>query len=594
MKKNLKFAESFMINHLRLIIFCFLSGSLFFMQSCEKKNEKIFFKHNHTPEIKKLIKRADFFFNSAENDSAYLYFNSAVSLCNPKADYAEDYVYALSRIANIQRNNSDYFTSEQTLTKTLPYLKDLKNIEIINNVYSLIAYNYYYSFDYKNSVLYHLKALKLAQTSYSKSVILNDIILVYLSQEKYKEAAELLIPLVAKKIRHETDSRKTENTYSLLLDNLGYCYYKLGNPKALDCLKKSLKIKLEQRDEYGLIGTYNTLSLFYSKTDPKLSKMYAEKAYASACKVNAGIYKANGLAVLIQNSEGDELKKYSLDFIKLVDSFLIARQKAKNEFSRIKYDSGIDKAENLQLKTQKIKNEIQLERQKKRNIISYILILFITTLSLFLYCYLTLKGKKEKDTAILESEMRISKKLHDELANEVYNILVFTENTDLKQEENKEHLLNNLDTIYYRTRNISKENSRIITDKDYDISLKEMISGYKTPDVNIILNGFDLISWTEMEKNKKIILFRILQELFANMKKHSQATLVSVNFKNIKKNLTVTYNDNGIGATTRPLILKNGLQNVESRIKTINGNIIFDNNSERGFRLTFSIPLKTR
>ncbi len=30
-------------------------------------------------------------------------------------------------------------------------------------------------------------------------------------------------------------------------------------------------------------------------------------------------------------------------------------------------------------------------------------------------------------------------------------------------------------------------------------------------------------------------------------------------------------------------ILKNGLQNVESRIKTINGTITFDKNSDNGF-----------
>ncbi|WP_394773780.1 sensor histidine kinase [Flavobacterium sp.] len=400
-----------------------------------------------------------------------------------------------------------------------------------------------------------------------------------------------MIPLTAKKIKHENDPRKTDNNYSLLLDNLGYCYYKLGNPKAVDCLNKSLKIKLEQNDQYGLIGTYNTLSLLYSKTDQKLSKIYAKKAYKSACITNAAIYKIVGLAKLIEKSEGNELKRYSLDFIKIADSLTSARQKAKNEFSRIKYESGIDKAENLQLKVQKIENELELEKQKNRNTILYIIIFFTTAISLFLYLHLTIKGRKEKNKAILESEIRISKKLSDELADDVYHTLTFTENTDLEKEENKEELLNNLDTIYSKTRNLSKENSLIATDENFNIALKEMISGFKTADINIILNGFDLISWNKVEKNKKIILHRVLQELFSNMKNHSQATLVSINFKKDKNKLTVVYNDNGIGTNKKTTILKNGLQNVENRIKTINGNIIFDNNSEKGFRLTFSIPI---
>lgn len=591
MKKNLNFIESIFKYHFRIVIFCFFLGSFLFLQSCEKRTEKKIIIYSPKPEIKKLIKKGDYFFGTTKNDSAFLYYTKALFLCNPKTVYAEDYVLALSRIANIQKNSSDYYASEETLTKALPYLKYVKNTEITSTVYTLIAYNYYYSFDYKNATVYHLKALKSAKTSYQKSVILNDIILIYLSQERYNEAAELLVPLVAKKIKHITDARKTDNTYSLLLDNLGYCYCKLENPKAVTYLNESLQIKLKQKDHYGLIGTYNTLSLFYANTDLKLSKMYAEEAYKSAKRVNAGIYKANGLAVLIQKSEGDELKKYALDFIKLIDSFVNARQKAKNEFSRIKYDSGIDRVENLHLKALKIENELQLEKQKKRNIISYVVIFLTTGISLILYCYLMLKGRKEKDKAIFESEMRISKKLHDELANDVYNTLTFTKSTDLRQEENKEQLLHNLEAIYSRTRNISKENSSIATDRNYSNALKEMIAGYKTADLNIILTGFDLISWNEIEKNKKIILYRILQELFSNMKKHSQATLVSVTFKNMEKNLTILYNDNGVGAGNRITILKNGLQNVENRIKTINGNIIFGNNSEKGFRLNFSFPL---
>ena len=74
------------------------------------------------------------------------------------------------------------------------------------------------------------------------------------------------------------------------------------------------------------------------------------------------------------------------------------------------------------------------------------------------------------------------------------------------------------------------------------------------------------------------------------MKKHSQATLVSLTFKNFEKKIVIIYSDNGVGAYNRSIILKNGLQNVENRIKTINGNIIFDSNSKTGFKLSFNFP----
>ncbi|MBF4492625.1 ATP-binding protein [Flavobacterium sp. MR2016-29] len=591
MKKTLISYKNHFKNRLRINIIYFIIGSLFFVQSCERKTEKKLIKQNHSAEIKKLIEKGNYFFDRVKNDSAYLYFNKAISLCEPKKDHAEDYVFALTCMANIQQNSSDYIASEESLTKTLPYLKYLKNPKFTYNVYTLIAYNYYYSFDYKSAISYHLKALKLAKTPFKKSVILNDIVLVYLTQEKYKEAAELLIPLVAKKIKHESDQNKTDFNYSLLLDNLGYCYYKIGNPKALDCLNKSLKIKLEQNDNHGLIGTYNTLSTYYSKTDANLSKMYAEKAYSSACKANSAIYKANGLAMLIQKSDGDELKKYSLDFIKLADSFTVAREKAKNQFARIKYDSDLDKAENLFLKTQKIENVLQIERQNNRTKISYIIILFTGTMLLYLFFHLTSKGKKEKNDAIYTSEIRISKKLHDELANNVYQTLVFAESRNLELEENKEELLNNLDLLYSKTRKISKENSTIKTDKSYDLVLKEMISGFKTQDLNILLNGFDTIDWNEVDKNKKITLYRVLQELLTNMKTHSNASLVGINLKKMHKNITVIYNDNGTGTNIDTISFKSGLHNIESRIHNIKGDIKIDSAPDRGFKVSFNFPL---
>ena len=187
--------------------------------------------------------------------------------------------------------------------------------------------------------------------------------------------------------------------------------------------------------------------------------------------------------------------------------------------------------------------------------------------------------------------MRISKKLHDELANDVYETLQFVTHKDLELDTNKDQLLNNLEIMYSRTRNISKENSQIATDENYPFALREMIAEFKTPDIHILLNGFDLISWNKIQKNKKIILYRVLQELFYNLKKHSNATLVSVTFKINDKNISVDYNDNGTRNENSSIIFKNGLANVENRIKTINGTITFDNNSKKGFKLSFSFPL---
>jgi hypothetical protein len=79
---------------------------------------------------------------------------------------------------------------------------------------------------------------------------------------------------------------------------------------------------------------------------------------------------------------------------------------------------------------------------------------------------------KEKIKTSYDTEVRIAK-LHDELANDVYQTMAFVEMQDLSYSYNKETLLDNLDTIYSRTRNISKENSTIAMGPDYIPNLKE-------------------------------------------------------------------------------------------------------------------------
>lgn len=580
-----------LIKFLLIFLILLLGTAVFLYQSYkpdtfEKQSTK-----NNLKEIKNIIAKADILFDKSDYDNAYLYYKKAILLCDPIDKYADEYVYSLLSIANLQQNTSDFAACEETLSMVLPHLKKTTKPKFTYNTYTILAYNYYFTYDNYNALLYHKKALKLAPTSFKKSVILNDITLIYEAQKKYKEVIDILEPLATKKIRHETDSVKTDNAYSLLLGNLGYCYYKVGNPKALDLLEKSLKIQLKLKSDFELVGTYNNLAQLHSEKNPKLSKMYAEKQYISACKSNSASSKANSLAMLIEKSEGRELEKYSQAYLKIIDSIIDGRKNAKTQFSILKYESRINKVENLQLKAQQAENELQLERHKKRNIISYIIITFTLGILLFLSLFLSLRGKKEKKEAVYESEMRISNKLQNELANEVYNTLIFAGNKDLGIIENKNHLLDNLDKIYYQTRNISRENSIIITDEKYESTLKEMIAGYKTSNINILVNGLDTINWAKINKNKKIVIYRVLQELFLNMKTHSLASLAIISFKTLENNIIVTYSDNGSGSKNDKIILQKSLQNVENRIKTINGTINFELNLKSGFKVNFNFPL---
>lgn len=578
------------LKYLMIFLSLLLIGSVILFYSYKSKKPLKHVKKDNTKEIKRLTDIADVYFDAYKSDSAIYVFNKVKKLCNPNTNTI-DYVYALSCIAELQIEQGNYIASEENATEALPYLKKIKNPRYSWIIYNLLGIVYSNNYDNYNAILYFKKAIALKTSAWRKFTALNNLVAIYMEQGRYKEAKKILLILASQKNVSKYDAIN-HNIYSFVIDNLGYCYYKLGNPKkALDCFYQALRIRLKPETQEGLVLTYKHLSIFFEKSNPNLSRVYADKAYKHALKVNNPKSKVIALSLLIKYSDENDLKQHSLAYIKLVDSITNARQSAKNQFTNIKYISKTDKDENLKLKAQKITYELQLERQKKRNIISYIIIAFILGFITFFYFHLKSKEKKETNEVIYQSEMRISKKLHDELANDVHETLQFVTHKDLELDTNKDQLLNNLEIMYSRTRNISKENSQIATDETYPFALREMISEFKTPNIHILLNGFDLISWNKIQKNKKIILYRVLQELFYNLKKHSNATLVSITFKIKDKNISVDYNDNGTRNENSSIIFKNGLANVENRIKTINGTITFDKNSKKGFKLSFSFPL---
>jgi hypothetical protein len=90
----------------------------------------------------------------------------------------------------------------------------------------------------------------------------------------------------------------------------------------------------------------------------------------------------------------------------------------------------------------------------------------------FIYYYLRSQKQREKlKPPTIQSAN--SKKLHDELANDVYQTMAFG-NAGLIILITKKHY-STTDTIYSQTRNISKENSTIAMGPDYIPNLKEMI-----------------------------------------------------------------------------------------------------------------------
>jgi hypothetical protein len=315
------------------------------MQSCEKKSLKIPEKKSNLKEINHLLDLGDNYIEKVEYDSAYYYYNKAKSLCNPRTDNTL-IIYSLARMSEIQQNNGDYSGSEATAVEAIPFLN--KNMDATKecSIYNLLGAAYEKQCDYDNELYYYNKGFNLKIDNIRKLMTKQNIAVAYMAKKDYNRAIQILLPLTLKK-----EVINNPKLFSKVINNLGYSYFKVGNPIGIEYLNQALKIKKRIKGDCGIASSYLHLSNYYKESNSKLSNEYARLAYEHGTKVNNIDDRLEALALLNQTSTENKSKNYSEKYIQLNDSITKARQKAKNQFAKIKYDSKKEKEENLLLKT---------------------------------------------------------------------------------------------------------------------------------------------------------------------------------------------------------------------------------------------------
>lgn len=564
---------------LRSPFFCFII--LLFLFSCKEKKPLSI----NTESIRKeaLILRSKGLDNYGKQNfnTAFFEFNKSKQLYETLKDSA-NIGYALILMASIQQVNGDYYGSKETVTEALSYVKK-------NSLYTAEINNKLGIADkelslYDDAIFYYKEASKDYPDPIGKLASLSNIAPIYIQQKKYDNAIALL-ELIS---REKTLIPKVQ---AVNTDNLGYAYFKNGmDVKGLRLMNQALQTKKEIKDTYASIESYLHLADYYSRKDINKSNTNALAAYNTATKLNSVDERLEALQILISNNHNAQGSIYVQKYFTLNDSIIKVRNNFKNKFAKIKYDAKKEKDENVKLHLERAKNQLSLQKANYLRIVFAIIFVFLVILIAILIRYYKNKNKAIEFKTSYNTETRIAKKIHDELANDVFNVIAFAESQPLSIESTKENLLQKLDDIYGRVRGISKENNSINTGIDFTKGLKDMLATYNTSERNIMVTNLESINWENIDNVKKITIGRILQELMVNMKKHSQANLVVIKFESDSKSILINYTDNGKGCE-KDKISKNGLLNMESRIQAVKGTIDFDTEPDKGFKVKISMPV---
>lgn len=479
-------------------------------------------------------------------------------------------IYFLRHVAIIQTNIGDYYGSQSSAVEALNLLDHLEineaNTEARAALYNQLGRINRALLNYGVALDYYNKALELSINQNNTNIIQNNKFLIYRELEDYETAEKEFIDIYQNSLKTD-DVQQTNRA----LDNLGYIQSKLQRPEALQNLQKALENRLENNDVNGTYSSYRNLSKYYTDRNDKVNaKHYAQKAYETALQTQNNSFVNDALSLLVGLNEDPIVAKYKA----INDSITMAKQLEENKYALVKYNY----TEQERIAKQ---NELEKEKQKRQKLWYMGIGIFVILISIAFYFILNTKFKKDKLQEVYHTESRISKKVHDEVANDVYHVI-----TKIQRTNPNEEVLDDLEHIYNKTRDISKENSAINVNENFTELLNDLLLSYKTEEVIIISKNLSKVDWKLVSNLKKTALYRVLQELMTNMRKHSKATYVVISFDQNNKNLSIHYKDNGLGCDLKK---SNGLTNAENRIKSINGTITFESEVQKGFHVTITI-----
>lgn len=482
-------------------------------------------------------------------------------------------------MATAQMEMGDYPGSQESAAETIEFIRPRVLVDSIflSAAYNLIGLAYMDQGFNGDAIEEYQNALKFSAREKDSLTFLHNISIAYKNEEEYDKAIDILETIVSSDLPDSTSR-------SRFIDNLAYTRWLRDSTESVDALFfKSLEMRKNLNDWSGLYTSYSHLADYYEQKDKEAAVKYARAGLEAAQESSSATSEVAALKKLISLLKKDVEQKHIDRYIFLHDSIDRTYLRAKNYFAKIRLDEKKKQEEINFLEQINYKQALEAERLENRNLITSLglIIIFLTTVLLFFYS--RYRSKRDKIKEIYRTEKRISKRIHDELANEVYNLMSSLE------EEASQETADKLANIYYRTRDISRENSEIETGSNFLEHLFSSMSSLAGK-AKVILTGGNSVDWQKVEEEKKIVIYRVLQELMINMKKHSKAKFVAISFAVNGKWLEINYKDNGQGCDPACLSSGNGIKHLRSRISSVDGKIHIENERGNGFQVNIRIP----
>ena len=548
--------------------------ALFLIVSCSTPSTKV-----EAPKTNPAYDQAFTLRDSGQADSAYLYFSKAKDLFLAEKD-SLGIGKCLLNMAIISTDQGDLFGGQELSLSAIQFFdpaKPTQHIYILSSLNNLGMTNYALK-DYDQAISFYKQAEQYTIDTPGQLILQNNIANAYRRKGELKQALAIY--------EHVLKQKLSPTEYARTLSNFAYTkWLQHSSFNANPTLEAGLKMRTEIGDLQAQIASFDFLTQVNADRHPEIALKYARRMYAAATSIKNANDRLSALQKLISLSDGTAAKRYFQEYYLLNDSIQSVRNAAKNQFALIRYEAEKSKAENLRLQKQ---NAARVYEVAKRD-----LLLLLGSLGFFASAIIALlwyrkrrdKMEADKQKALDESRLRTSKRVHDVVANGIYRVMT---EIDHQEELDKVAILDKLELMYEKSRDISYEmpNAAPAVAGFYN-KINELLHSFATSSVKVSIAGNTAAFWENVPVQTRYELEQILQELMVNMKKHSQATTVSIDFLHTPTSAEISYQDNGIGMNASP---KNGLTNTGTRIEIINGRITFGSSAGGGLSIKLFFP----
>lgn len=527
--------------------------------------------------------RAWYFLDNNLPDSSFIYFNKAKEKSLKEGDKVK-VAKCLINMAIISGDKGDYFGSQEISLSAIAYLdpKIQEQREILSSNYNNLGKMAHVLKKYEEANQFYLKSIEFTKNENSREIYYNNIAINLSSYGKHKQALEYF-----EKLMHEKGIRENPITYSRILSNRAKTKWMQNRSyKPASDFLKALSIREREGDLWGQNASLGHLVDYYFDVRPDSALFYSHKKYRVAQAIRSADDQLNSLQMLIKLSPANDVKRYFEIYERLEDSVQIVRNAAKNQFAMIRYDTEKNKADNLSL--QKDVSEKKYQITKQRFFLGGLFLLIIVGSSISISWYKKRKQRLELEanTLIQKNKLRTSAKVHDVVANGLYNIMSELENIE---NLDKEHVLDRIEVLYEKSRDISYEDDTH-SRPNFDEAVSKLLMSFSSKTLRVSFVGNEEGLWNDVNPKTITEIEHVLQELMVNMKKHSGARNVVLKFEKIGHQVNINYTDDGIGMEDG-LNFKNGLTSTGNRMDSIGGSIIFDTKKDEGLKVQISFPI---